>query len=166
LSIMVLEIDRNALPNLVSQAGHGRLASSRRTVLVATKEDGLRNFDAAICRARGFEVIHARWGDESLQLYREHRPIALVITDLLYDWCDWRQTMRGNGSTIKNGIQLAVGIRKITPKQPIVVQTYAAIEPLRDYLTESLADIGLLHKPYRPEHLGAFLDELKLPATG
>ena len=163
---MVLEIEWKAPPEPLSQPGRRLLAGPRRWVLVATKEEGLRNFDSAICAARGFDVLHARWGDEALELYCEHRPIALVITDLLYDWCDWRQTMQGNGNTIKNGIQLAVGIRKMAPKQPIVVQTYAAIGPLRDYLTENLADIGLLHKPYRPEHLVAFLDELQLPAAG
>lgn len=150
----------------VSQTDRGGSAIPRRSVLVATKEEGLRNFDSAICGARGFDVIHARWGDEALQLYRERRPVALVITDLLYDWSDWRLTMGGNGNAIKNGIQLAVEIRKLSPKQPIVVQTYAAIEPLRDYLTGNLADIGLLHKPYRPEHLAAFLDELPLAAAG
>lgn len=149
-----------------SQAGRDTPKALRRTVLVATKEEGLRNFDLAICEARGFAVIHARWGDEALALYREHRPIALVVTDLLYDWSDWRQTMQGSGNTIKNGIQLAVGIRKLSPTQPIVVQTYAAIGPLRDYLTENLADIGLLHKPYRPEDLAAFLDELPLAQAG
>jgi CheY-like chemotaxis protein len=133
--------------------------------LVATKEEGLRNFDSAICEARGFEVIQARRGDEALQLYQQHRPITLVITDLLYDWSDWRLTMRSDGKTIKNGIQLAVAIRKLSPKQPIVVQTYHAIEPLRGHLIASIADIGLLHKPYRPEDLGAFLDKLEMPAA-
>jgi CheY-like chemotaxis protein len=162
---MVMGMDGGGLPERLSQASGAGCAMSRRSVLVATKEEGLRNFDSGICADRGFEVIHARWGDEALRLYRAHRPIALVITDLLYDWSDWRSTM-GSGDTIKNGIQLAIEIRKLTPKQPIVVQTYAAIEPLRDYLTENLADIGLLHKPYRPEHLAAFLDELRLPAAG
>jgi CheY-like chemotaxis protein len=163
---MVIGMDRGAPVTPFSRAEPSHAAALRRSVLIATKEEGLRNFDSAICSARGFNVIHARWGDEALQLYGEHRPIALVITDLLYDWADWRQTMHGNGKTIKNGIQLAIEIRKLTPKQPIVVQTYAAIGPLRDYLTENLADIGLLHKPYRPEHLAAFLDELSLAAAG
>ena len=160
----MLEIKRGSA--LAPSAARSRGATSRGRILVATKEEGLRNFDSAICSARGFEVIQARWGDEALHLYGERRPIALVITDLLYDWSDWRLTLRDRGSSIKNGIRLAVAIRKLTPKQPIVIQTYAAIEPLREYLTENLADIGLLHKPYRPEHLAAFLDELRLPAAG
>jgi CheY-like chemotaxis protein len=131
-------------------------------VLIATKEEGLRNFDAAICTARGFEVIHARWGDEALQLYREHVPISLIITDLLYDWSDWRLTMRGDGKTIKNGIQLAVAIRKLNPKQRIIVQTYSAVEPVREHLTGNMADIILLHKPYRAEVLTSLLDKSDL----
>jgi CheY-like chemotaxis protein len=135
-------------------------------VLVATKEEGLRLFDSAICAAHGFEVIQARWGEQALQLYRENVPIALVITDLLYDWSDWRLTMRGDGKTIKNGIQLAVAIRKLSPKQRIVVQTYSATEPVREHLKGSIADIILLHKPYRPEELAVFLDKLGEPACG
>jgi CheY-like chemotaxis protein len=135
-------------------------------VLVATKEEGLRNFDSAICTSRGFDVIQARWGDEALHLYREHQPIALVITDLLYDWSDWRLTMRGDGKSIKNGIQLATAIRKISRKQRIVVQTYSAIAPVREHLTGNIADITLLHKPYRPEELAAVLDELKVRTSG
>lgn len=164
---MVLDINRTRPVAPHPRAGPTRRASSQPLrVLVATKEEGLRNFDSAICAARGFDVIQARWGDEALQLYREHRPIALVITDLLYDWSDWRLTMRGDGKTIKNGIQLAVAIRKLHAKQPIIVQTYSAIAPVREHLTGDITDIVLLHKPYRPEDLAAFLDDLILPASG
>jgi len=163
---MVLGISKASPKTPHSTAIPGRRASSQPRVLVATKEEGLRNFDSAICSARGFEVIQARWGDEALQLYRNHRPIALVITDLLYDWSDWRLTMRGDGKSIKNGIQLAVAIRKLQANQRIVVQTYSAVEPLREHLTGNIADIVLLHKPYRPEDLGIFLDDLKPCARG
>jgi len=163
---MVLGINQTTHGTRRPQPAPARRASSPPCVLVATKEEGLRNFNSAICAARGFEVIQARWGDEALQLYRDRRPIALVITDLLYDWSDWRLTMRGDGKTIKNGIQLAVAIRKLHAKQRIIVQTYSAIAPVREHLTGSIADIVLLHKPYRSEELTAFLDDLKLPAAG
>lgn len=153
-----LGIKRRAAPRPPQTRGPAK----HSRVLIATKEEGLRNFDAAICTARGFEVIHARWGDEALQLYREHVPISLIITDLLYDWSDWRLTMRGDGKTIKNGIQLAVAIRKLNPKQRIIVQTYSAVEPVREHLTGNMADIILLHKPYRAEVLTSLLDKSDL----
>jgi DNA-binding response OmpR family regulator len=161
---MVLGINQPTPETPRRPAAPARRASAPSRVLVATKEEGLRNFDSAICAARGFEVIQARWGDEALQLFRDRRPITLVITDLLYDWSDWRLTMRGDGKTIKNGIQLAVAIRKLHAKQRIIVQTYSAIAPVREHLTGSIADIILLHKPYRSEDLAALLDDLKLHA--
>jgi DNA-binding response OmpR family regulator len=132
--------------------------SAKKRVLIATKEEALRGFDAAICHAHGFETLHARWGDEALELYRQNRPIVLIVTDLLYDWSDWRLAMRGNGQSVKNGIQLAVAVRKLSRKQKVLIHTYAPADQVRAHL--NLEGVVVLQKPFRPEELGEYLDHL------
>jgi CheY-like chemotaxis protein len=122
-------------------------------ILVVTKEEALRAFVTRICTGAGFEVVQARWGDEALDVYRQQRPFRAVITDLLYDWSDWRLALRGDGKSVKHGLQLAAAIRRICPSQAIVLQTYAAIDEVSKHLTDDLAHVKMLHKPFRPEAL-------------
>jgi CheY-like chemotaxis protein len=128
-------------------------------ILIVTKEEALRAFVTRICAGAGFEVVQARWGDEALDLYRQHRPFRAVITDLLYDWSDWRLALRGDGKSVKHGLQLAAAIRRICPAQAIVLQTYAAINEVSKHLTHDLAHVKMLHKPFRPEALLGLLRE-------
>jgi DNA-binding response OmpR family regulator len=126
-------------------------------VLIVTKEEALLAFESRICSEQGFDVIQSRNGEQAFALFRQYGPVALVVTDLLYDWSDWRLAMRGDGKTIKNGIQLAAAIRKVRRHQNFVIQTYAAVEPIKKHLTRELAGVEMLHKPFRPEQLVAFL---------
>jgi CheY-like chemotaxis protein len=134
--------------------------SRKKRVLIATKEEGVRAFDAAICRDHGFEILHARWGEEALELFRQHRPVALIVTDLLYDWSDWRLAMNGDGQTIKNGIQLAMAVRKLSRRQKVLIHTYAPAEQVRTHLHHALRGVVVLQKPFRPEELGEYLDQV------
>jgi len=132
----------------------------KKRVLIATKEEGLRAFDAAICRDRGFETLHARWGEEALKVFRQHRPVDLIVTDLLYDWSDWRLTMKGDGKTIKNGIQLAMAVRKLSRRQKVLIHTYAPAEQVRTHLHHALKGVVVLQKPFRPEELAEYLEQV------
>jgi CheY-like chemotaxis protein len=132
----------------------------KKRVLIATKEGALRAFDAAICRGHGFETLHARWGEEALELFRQHRPVDLIVTDLLYEWSDWRLAMQGDGKSIKNGIQLAVAVRKLSHRQKVLIHTYAPAEQVRSHLHHALKGVVVLQKPFRPEELGEYLDQV------
>lgn len=133
-------------------------ALPKKQVLIVTKEEAVRAFDAEICKARGFETLHARWGEEALEVYRKNRPIALVITDLLYEWSDWRLARQGDGLSVKNGIQLALALRKLSRKQKVLIHTYAPADQVRSHVT--VESVILLQKPFRPEDLGEYLDQV------
>lgn len=153
MSIMVIDIKDRVEPTKKDRAS----SKCPSKVLLVSKEESLRTFEARICHEVGFEVIHARWGDEALELYKEYRPFIAVITDLLYDWSDWRLAMRGDGKSVKNGLQLAVAIRRLNRKQRIVIQTYAAMDHVSKNLTRDLAGVHILRKPFRPEELSLLL---------
>jgi len=138
----------------------GRGPVARKRILIATKEESLRAFDAAICEAHGFQTLHAPWGDEALEVFRRNRPIALVVTDLLYDWSDWRRAMSGDGQTIEDGIQLAAALRKLSRRQKVLIHTYAPAEQVRAHLQKGLAGVVILQKPFRPEELAEYLTQV------
>jgi DNA-binding response OmpR family regulator len=142
------------------------IPSSPLKVLVVTKEEALRKFETEICAGAGYEVLHARWGDQALDLYREHAPVTLIITDLLYEWTDWRMAMRNEGENVKNGLQLAVAVRRLHNQQRVVIQTYAALDHVTHFLVNDLAGVSLLHKPFRPEQLLALLKEEEVSKAG
>jgi hypothetical protein len=39
--------------------------------------------NAVICREHGCKPLHARWGEEALEMFRQNRPVDLFLTDLL-----------------------------------------------------------------------------------
>ena len=163
IPIMLVEIDPAMLPRPA--------IATPSKVLIVTKEEALRKFESEICAAAGYEALHARWGDQALDLYREHAPLALVITDLLYEWTDWRMAVRNEGENVKNGLQLALAARRLYSQQRVVIQTYAALDHVTGFMVNNLlindlAGVNLLHKPFRPEQLLALLKEEEIPKAG
>ena len=102
----------------------GAILPIKKRILEVSDEEVLREMIATICERRGFDVIQSRCGDEALKLYRKSGPFALVLCDLY--WYDRiSEPPLSNTKAIRHGIQLASAIRRIAPKQKIVIHTGA-----------------------------------------
>jgi CheY-like chemotaxis protein len=130
------------------KAEEGATLPIKDRILEVSDSEVLREYIAAICERRGFDVIQARCGDEALQLYRKCGPFVLVLTDL--HWHD-------DTTTIRDGIQLALAIRKVVPEQKIVIHTSDS-EETRVQMPKELSDIPILQKPFRLRELIALLE--------
>jgi CheY-like chemotaxis protein len=124
-------------------------------ILEVSDEEAIREIIAATCERCGFDVIQARCGDEALSLFRKCGPFALVLSDLY--WYDGGaiEPPLSNTETIRHGIQLALAIRKLAPKQKIVIHTAAS--HVQEQIPTELADIRILKKPFGIEELQLLL---------
>jgi CheY-like chemotaxis protein len=139
------------------KAEEGSILPIKRRILEVSDEEVLREIIAAICKRRGFDVIQARCGDEALRLYRKSGPFALVLCDLY--WYDKiPEPPLSNAKAIRHGIQLASAIRRIAPKQKMVIHTGAF--QVREQMPEELDDVPILSKPFRMEELESSLENL------
>ena len=102
----------NRLVTTSSQlAFYSSLCFTRGRILEVGDDEAVREFIAAICKNRGFDVVQARCGDEALNLYRKRGPFVLVLSDLYWYSLENRtnrhgaskyrsQRMRHNGLTM------------------------------------------------------------------
>ncbi len=138
-----------------------RLSNSRYTtatngrILEVSDNGGVREIVGAICKSLGFTVIQARCGDEALSVYREHSPFKLVLIDLYFYDESGIEPSLSNTRAIRDGIQLALAIRKLTPNQNIVMHTGAS--QVREQMPKELGDIRILEKPFSREELELLL---------
>ena len=89
----------------------------------------------------GFRVIEANSGTRALEVIRNNSAIDLVITDY--------------SMPQMNGAQLAVAVREVRPKLPILLATgYAEVPP------HSGANLPRIGKPYRQEQLAEEINKL------
>jgi CheY-like chemotaxis protein len=133
----------------------GSLEIERR-VLEVSDSQALREIIASVCDRCGFDMIQARCGDEALRHYRKCGPFALVLSDLYwYDEGGAIEPPLSNTETIRHGIQLALAIRKLAPKQKIVIHT--ADGDVQKQIPTELADIRILRKPVDIEQLQSLL---------
>jgi len=100
-------------------------------------------------------VIQARCGDEALNIYRKCGPFAFVLSDLYWYDADAIEPPLSKNKAIRNGIQLALAIRKLAPEQEIVIHT-AALH-VHEQIPTELADIRILKKPFNREELLSLL---------
>lgn len=132
----------------------GRSTATKGRILEVGDSQAVREIIAAICKSRGFDVIQARCGDETLNLYRKCGPFVVVLSDLY--WYDGGiEPPLNNTKAIRHGIQLALAIRKLAPEQNIVIHTAAS--QVREQMPKELGDIRILEKPFSREELEALL---------
>jgi DNA-binding LytR/AlgR family response regulator len=79
-----------------------------------------------------------------------------VFTDLY--WYDEIPEPPLRIQTIRDGIQLALAIRRIAPEQRIVIHT--ASSTVREQMPDELRDVLVLQKPYRVKEVELFLENL------
>ena len=141
----------------VKKPEEGAILPIKKRILEVSDEAVLREMIATICERRGFDVIQARYGDEAFRLYLERGPFALVLCDLY--WYDRiSEPPLSNTKVIRHGIQLASAIRRIAPKQKMVIHTGSF--RVREQMPEELDDVPILSKPFRMEELEFCLENL------
>jgi CheY-like chemotaxis protein len=134
-----------------------RTTATKECILEVGDSQAVREFIAAICKSRGFDVIQARDGDEALSLYRKFGPFVVVLSDLY--WYDGGiEPPLSNTKAIRHGIQLALAIRKLAPEQKIVIHTAAS--QVREQIPKELGDIRILEKPFSRAELESCLENL------
>jgi CheY-like chemotaxis protein len=133
----------------------GRTAATKGCILEVSDHGAIRELIGAICKNRGFDVIQARCGDEALSLYRKCGPFVVVLSDLYWYDGSGIEPPLSNAEAIRDGIQLALAIRKLAPEQSIVIHT--ANSQAREQMPEELGDIRILKKPFSREELESLL---------
>jgi CheY-like chemotaxis protein len=130
-------------------------SATKGRILEVSDNEAIREFIAAICKNRGFDVVQARCGDEALNLYRKRGPFVLVLSDLYYYDRGATEPQLSNTIAIKHGIQLALAIRTLAPDQKIAIHTGAS--RVREQMPEELGEICILKKPFGVKELEALL---------
>ena len=130
--------------------------ASKRRILEVSDDPAIRRINAIACERRGFEVMEASSGEEAIRLYEAHGPFTIVMTDLYYH----EEPAEPPTGVLRDGIELALAIRKKNPAQKIVLHTAASAASVRNRLDPHLADVAILQKPYLLKDLESFLENL------
>jgi CheY-like chemotaxis protein len=133
----------------------GTPTATKGRILEVSDEEPIREIIAAICKSRGFDVIQAQCGDKALSLYRKCGPFVVVLSDLYWYDGGGIEPPLGNTEAIRDGIQLALAIRKLAPDQNIVIHTAAS--QAREQMPKELDDVRILKKPFSREELESLL---------
>jgi CheY-like chemotaxis protein len=156
MDVAFCELHMGGAQALLALLDGGASVPAKRRILEVSDSEGTREMNAAICEKRGFEVVQASQGEEALKLYQKSGAFAAVFTDLY--WYDEIPEPPLRIQTIRDGIQLALAIRRIAPEQRIVIHT--ASSTVREQMPEELRDVLVLQKPYRLKELELFLENL------
>jgi CheY-like chemotaxis protein len=132
-----------------------RVTAPNERDLEVSDHVGIREIITAICKSRGFRVTRASSGDEAVEIYRKCGPFKLVLTDLYFYDGDGVEPPLSNTKTVRDGIQLALAIRKLAPEQNIVIHT--ANSQVREQMPKELRDVRILEKPFSREKLESLL---------
>ena len=106
-------------------------------ILIVDDAKFTRNRISQPLEEAGFEVIHAKNGEEGLTLFEEQQP-QCILTDLLMPVVD--------------GIELITTLRNRGSDVPIIVVT-ADIQKTTREKCEKLGINGFLTKPFQPEQI-------------
>jgi CheY-like chemotaxis protein len=128
----------------------------KKRILEVSDDKCVREVTVAICERQGFNVIQTSHGDDAFKLYRECGPFALVLTDLYF--YDRVPEAPLDSNTIRDGIQLALAIRRLIPDQKIVIHTGS--RTLRGQILKTLPQVPILQKPYSVRELESVLKSL------
>ena len=121
-----------ALPDIRKQTPE-LLHAALQTVLVVDDEAIVQHMAAAALQSRGFQVLLAANGSESLEVLRSNPDIVLVILDL---------TM-----PVMTGEQTLPILRQIRPEVPVILSSgFDELELSRRFSASGVA--GVLQKPY------------------
>lgn len=117
----------NTLEKAIPEAVHSK-------ILLVEDEDAVRLFASRALKDLGFEVVEARDGYQAMALLKQHKNIALVITDVMMPGVD--------------GPALAVAVRKAIPNARILFVSGYPEDEVRPQLPESTSSVFFLQKPF------------------
>lgn len=120
---------------------NNQIAAEKKRILEVCDDESLRHITTLVCQKMGFEVVEAACGDEGIELYREHGPFDLVLTDYFY-FDKVTEPPLSRADTLRDGVQFAKAIRDIKPSQKIAIHSGGC----RLRLTRKLADVPILER--------------------
>lgn len=115
-----------------------------RTMLVAEDEDINFIYIDELLRKHGVTIIHAKNGQEAIELFKAHDTIDLVLMDIKMPVLD--------------GYDATRAIKKLKPEVPIIAQTAYALAGEKDKIIEAGCD-DYLSKPIKPVSLFNLLNQ-------
>jgi PAS domain S-box-containing protein len=131
----------------VEASPEGKITAGKGMVLVMDDEFSIRSMTEKLLARLGYEAATAADGEEAIDVFKgvraRGRSFAAVLLDLT--------VIGGMG-----GIDAASVVRSLDPNVPIFLTTgYEEGPALQDYAAYGFD--GVIHKPYSPEELSAFL---------
>jgi signal transduction histidine kinase len=130
----------------ITDGAHKELAGGTETLLLTDDEDLVRDLVRSILTARGYQVLVARDGKESLEIGSRHEgTIHLLVTDM--------------SMPNMNGRELA---QRLTGMRPGMKTLYMSgyMEDSGNGNKESLPEALFIQKPFRPEALARKVREV------
>jgi CheY-like chemotaxis protein len=122
--------------------------SDLRTILLVEDETYVRNVALEILESAGYEVLVAGTGKEALDLFEQHGPVKLLLTDVV---------MPG-----MNGRELAKELTKLQPNlKTIYMSGYTDNPSIRQDFASP--DIVFIQKPFTLESLTTKVREVMGP---
>jgi len=130
----------------ISEGSHKELAGGTETLLLTDDEDLVRDLVRSILAARGYQVLVARDGRESLEIGSRHEgTIHLLVTDM--------------SMPNMNGQELAQRLAEIRPGMKTLYMS-GYMEDSGNGNKESLPEALFIQKPFRPEALARKVREV------
>jgi len=120
---------------------------AQQRILVVEDDPGTRRTLQIALSQAGYQVIEAQDGREAMRLWRD-QGADLVITDILMP--------------DKNGLELIIEVRALSPDTPIVVMTDGGRSRQVRLLEENAKLLGAIRavaKPFRLEEMLAVVDQ-------
>ena len=127
------------LDNLAVRGGN-------ETILLADDHDGICEMAQSVLEAKGYRVLIAHDGEESIQVFTEHRQsISLVLLDVIMPR--------------RSGSEVFAAIKALSPGTPVIFATGYSNEAhvLSDLMARGVA---ILRKPYSPTILCRLVREI------
>jgi len=106
-----------------------------KTILVAEDEDINFIYIDELLKKHGVDIIHARNGQDAVDLFKENQKIDLVLMDIKMP--------------IMDGYEATRIIKELNPSIPIIAQTAYALAGEKDKIIEAGCD-DYLSKPIKP----------------
>jgi two-component system cell cycle sensor histidine kinase/response regulator CckA len=130
----------------ITDESHRELAGGTETLLLTDDEDLVRDLVRSILTARGYQVLVARDGKESLEIGSRHEgTIPLLVTDM--------------SMPNMNGRELAQRLAEIRPGLKTLYMS-GYMEDSGNGNKESLPEALFIQKPFRPEALARKVREV------
>ena len=119
-----------------------------KTILVAEDENVNFMYIQIVLSSFGLNIIHAKNGQEAIDLIKKHPEIELGLIDIKMP--------------IVNGVDAAKEIKKMRPGMPMIAQTAYALESDKDMIPKDLFDTYItkpINKDYLKEQISNYLKD-------